>query len=201
MTHGGWKLVWQGDQLASGFSLGIDEMERYMDNVGGSAKDAKSKRAMAVIAAVLLLGMMLRIQFPYLEQTWAGGALAYIEAQRERYRKARQQGDSDLMRRLEADAARVGYTFDQGGLAFGKGIMFKDTIKPERVLPPQLTVSFDRLAAVLERNPIPSTGTQARGDIIFNAPLFNAQQVEFEDSQDMEIFGREMKRHIESIRR
>lgn len=191
-----------GDQLASGFSLGIDEMERYMDSVGGSAKDAKSKSGYGGYGGGSPAGYdVTNPNFQYLEQTWAGGALAYIEAQRERYRKARQQGDSDLMRRLEADAARVGYTFDQGGLAFGKGIMFKDTIKPERVLPPQLTVSFDRLAAVLERNPIPSTGVQARGDIIFNAPLFNAQQVEFEDSQDMEIFGREMKRHIESIRR
>jgi hypothetical protein len=42
--------------------------------------------------------------------------------------------------------------FDQGGVAHGTGWMPKKTIKPERVLSPQQTQSFDKLVSLLERN-------------------------------------------------
>lgn len=45
----------------------------------------------------------------YLERTWPGGASAYIQGQQARYAQAGAGGDTDLMRRLEADARRVGY--------------------------------------------------------------------------------------------
>ncbi len=85
--------------------------------------------------------------------------------------------------------------FDQGGLAVGRGLMFKDTIEPERVLSPQLTVSFDRLVAALETNRLP----QGRRDVTFNAPLFHADSVELEDRQDMELLAREIYRQVRKV--
>jgi tape measure domain-containing protein len=41
--------------------------------------------------------------------------------------------------------------YDSGGMASGSGWMAKRTIKPERVLSPQQTTSFDRLTRVLDR--------------------------------------------------
>lgn len=41
-------------------------------------------------------------------------------------------------------------TFDGGGRASGRGLMFKDTIRPERVLSSRQTVSFERLVDRLE---------------------------------------------------
>jgi hypothetical protein len=46
----------------------------------------------------------------------------------------------------------------------------------ERVLSPQLNFQFERLVAAMQTNRISSTGTAGRGDIVFNAPLFNAQK-------------------------
>lgn len=45
-----------------------------------------------------------------------------------------------------------GLSFDEGGVAHGMGLMPKATIRPERVLSPQQTASFDRLVAWLDRN-------------------------------------------------
>lgn len=45
-----------------------------------------------------------------------------------------------------------GGTFDSGGVAHGVGMMPKATIRPERVLSPQQTASFDRLVDWLDRN-------------------------------------------------
>ncbi|QRY48159.1 hypothetical protein JVX93_16065 [Mycolicibacterium boenickei] len=45
-----------------------------------------------------------------------------------------------------------GGTFDSGGVAHGVGLMPKATIRPERVLSPQQTASFDRLVEWLDRN-------------------------------------------------
>lgn len=42
-----------------------------------------------------------------------------------------------------------GNTMDRGGVAYGKGFIAKDTIKPERVLDPRQTVAFERLVASL----------------------------------------------------
>jgi acylphosphatase len=43
--------------------------------------------------------------------------------------------------------------FDSGGVATGKGLMLKDTIRPERVLDPRTTVAFERLANGLGAGP------------------------------------------------
>lgn len=39
--------------------------------------------------------------------------------------------------------------YDKGGIARGAGMMAKDTIKPERVLSPQMTLAFDELIGML----------------------------------------------------
>lgn len=48
-------------------------------------------------------------EYQYLQRTWPGGAEAYIRSQQQRYMRAVESGDADLIRRLEADAQRVGY--------------------------------------------------------------------------------------------
>lgn len=55
------------------------------------------------------------------------------------------------------DAVVSRYRYDRGGVARGRGAMVKDTIRPERVLSPKQTESFDRLVAVLERGGSPSS--------------------------------------------
>lgn len=42
---------------------------------------------------------------------------------------------------------------DRGGMAFGKGLMLKDTIDPERVLSPRQTVAFEQLVGMLGSAP------------------------------------------------
>ncbi len=42
-------------------------------------------------------------------------------------------------------------TFDRGGLAVGRGLIPKQTLQPERVLPPRETVVYEKLLAALLR--------------------------------------------------
>lgn len=51
-------------------------------------------------------------------------------------------------------ASRQYLTYDQGGLAIGKGMLLKDIKVPERVLSPQQTKSFDNLVTNLTKNPV-----------------------------------------------
>ena len=51
-------------------------------------------------------------------------------------------------------ASRQYLTYDQGGLAMGKGMFLKDINVPERVLSPQQTKSFDTLVKNLTTNPV-----------------------------------------------
>lgn len=51
-------------------------------------------------------------------------------------------------------ASRQYLTYDQGGLATGKGIFLKDINVPERVLSPKQTKSFDYLVKNLTTNPV-----------------------------------------------
>lgn len=51
-------------------------------------------------------------------------------------------------------ASRQYLTYDQGGLATGKGVFLKDINVPERVLSPKQTKSFDYLVKNLTTNPI-----------------------------------------------
>ncbi|ORL34958.1 hypothetical protein [Prescottella equi] len=57
----------------------------------------------------------------------------------------RKYGDSLL------DVIGHGHGYDQGGVANGIGLLPKWTIKPERVLSPEMTPIFERLVEVLER--------------------------------------------------
>lgn len=58
-----------------------------------------------------------------------------------------------------------GLTFDEGGVASGVGLMPKATIRPERVLSPSQTQSFDRLVTALER------GGRNGGQVALHAPI------------------------------
>lgn len=51
-------------------------------------------------------------------------------------------------------ASRQYLTYDQGGLATGKGVFLKDINVPERVLSPKQTKSFDYLVKNLTTNPV-----------------------------------------------
>lgn len=51
-------------------------------------------------------------------------------------------------------ASKQYLTYDQGGLAMGKGMFLKDVQVPERVLSPQQTKSFDKLVNNLTTNPV-----------------------------------------------
>jgi phage-related protein len=48
----------------------------------------------------------------------------------------------------------LGSAYDSGGVASGRGLMFKDTIDPERVLSPRQTVAFEQLVAQLGAAPV-----------------------------------------------
>ena len=57
-------------------------------------------------------------------------------------------------------ASKQYLTYDQGGLAQGKGIFLKDVNVPERVLSPKQTKSFDTLVKNLTTNPVLATLTK-----------------------------------------
>lgn len=62
----------------------------------------------------------------YIEETTEGGLSAYIGNQNARYQQALLSGDTGLQSRLQADAARVGYSLKDltgggGGSASGSG--------------------------------------------------------------------------------
>jgi transglycosylase-like protein with SLT domain len=63
--------------------------------------------------------------------------------------------------------SRSPHWYDAGGIAAGPGVMLKNTIRPERVLSPDQTVSFDRMVSLMGR------GRQAAGDVLVSLSLPN----------------------------
>jgi len=63
-----------------------------------------------------------------------------------------------------------------------------------------LGFDFEKLITALRTSQMPALSAK-KGDVIFNGPLFNAEKVQFEDRQDMEIFSRELKRQVQKIKR
>lgn len=90
-------------------------------------------------------------------------------------------------------------------------------LKGERVLSPELTMSFDRLANVLSKTNIPSsigvggglegkldkllTILETKSGVQINGHLVNMEHVGFEDDVDIRAFSREMKRTVDLLRR
>jgi len=72
-------------------------------------------------------------------------------------------------------------SFDQGGIARGRGSFLKDTARPERVLSPRQTEAFDRLVATLERGGLLGAGMYAGAHIT---------------TVDLPSFGRENERNL-----
>jgi len=59
-------------------------------------------------------------------------------------------------------------SFDEGGVAYGTGVMPKGTIRPERVLSPRQTASFDRLVDILDGAGLTTGGGGSRAVNIGN---------------------------------
>lgn len=73
-----------------------------------------------------------------------------------------------------------GHGYDRGGIAPGIGAMLKWTNKPERVLSPRQTTSFDRLVSVLDRGGAPGDAggrTEYVGQRVENQYLTNPDDV------------------------
>jgi phage-related protein len=58
--------------------------------------------------------------------------------------------------------------YDEGGLAYGVGALPKYTPLPERVLSPRQTEAFERLVAVLDRQPAIDGGSAAGKQVVIN---------------------------------
>ena len=67
-------------------------------------------------------------------------------------------------------------SYDAGGVAYGKGLLLKDVIAPERVLPPRETQSYETLTRLSQRldagvvrvrdvGDDTSSGASGRGDV------------------------------------
>jgi TP901 family phage tail tape measure protein len=71
--------------------------------------------------------------------------------------------------------------YDSGGLALGMGLLPKFTPRPERILSPRQTESFDRLVGVLDRGGAPG-GTGSRQPlevhVHFNGPVGSKRELE-----------------------
>jgi hypothetical protein len=58
----------------------------------------------------------------YIEKTYPGGLSNYVASQRKRYEDALKRGDTDLIKRLEADAKRVGYSLEFSPINLNTGM-------------------------------------------------------------------------------
>lgn len=81
------------------------------------------------------------------------------------------------------------YVLSAGKLDFLDNLIFPSA--------PSLNFQFDRLVKAIQTNQIPQTSTRTVNN--FHSPLFNAEKVQFEGKQDMEIFAREMSREVKKI--
>lgn len=93
--------------------------------------------------------------------------------------------------------------YDKGGLTYGKGLMLKNIIEPERTLSPQQTKSFDRLVDIMGRLPelrtpidsrlssfsgLSSNAQSMKTDIKFDGDII-VQVTELKDDADYEEIG------------
>jgi TP901 family phage tail tape measure protein len=83
-----------GGQLASGFSDSIEVLDRRIANVGNTVSDLKGSSGFS--SGTPVGHDILNPHYQYIEQTWAGGAKAYIEAQQKRYTQAKIDKNYDL---------------------------------------------------------------------------------------------------------
>lgn len=197
-----------GEQIAEGFSEGIREMDRLMDQVSQQADEARGtipQPTMPSAAGDYIPPSARSVlnEILYLKDQWEKGqqegnvglqkwaveqAKQYYAMLPDELRKKVEAMNNEQLRRYLDKAHTGAYVLESGAAELLKG---------ERVLSPELTVAFDRLANALLRNP--QTITESRSNV-FKAPLFNAENVYFEDVQDMEILGRELGREVRKIR-
>lgn len=80
------------------------------------------------------------------------------------------------IRSLAAGGGYVGY--DSGGVAMGPGFLPKWTPRPERVLSPGQTASFDRLVDVLDNSGVAGHGRGTEVHVHFHGPVGSAAELE-----------------------
>lgn len=136
------------------------------------------------------------------------------------YKKYIGSGRTDLSRKVKdlfweiVSAKRDWHRLDQAHTgAYVQTTGIAELLKGERVLNPQMTVQFDRLASALERMPnIPDriTGSgngnsidraadriiaaiERRNGFVIQGPAVNVEHAGFNDKADMDIFGRRVR--------
>lgn len=80
------------------------------------------------------------------------------------------------IRSLAAGGGYVGY--DSGGVAMGPGFLPKWTPRPERVLSPGQTASFDRLVDVLDNSGVAGHGRGTEVHVHFHGPVGSPSELE-----------------------
>lgn len=89
--------------------------------------------------------------------------------------------------------------FDLGGKAYGKGVMIKDTLKPERVLSPKDTESFDRLVDILGQLQLKSSSggtTNNPSSVNFNGDIV----IEVEQLQTDSDYAKMANKAFDAVR-
>ncbi len=80
-------------------------------------------------------------------------------------------------------------TFDRGGLAVGRGLIPKQTLQPERVLPPRETVVYEKLLAALLRMEQRPSGNAYGVQGGRTGPLVHVERVD--STVDLELIARQ----------
>ncbi len=80
-------------------------------------------------------------------------------------------------------------TYDRGGLAVGRGLIPKETLQPERVLPPRETVVYDKLLAALLRMEQRGGGNAYGVQGGRTGPLVHVERVD--STVDLELIARQ----------
>lgn len=162
---GGMGAAFPGGSAVGGAVGGI--AAGAIQSAGGAAVDiiaevgtilAESLFSVALDAS----GDLLQSYFPNLVSSlFGGGLLAAIVDPITMTLNGVLSGITTLFGGLFGGLATVipGLPFDQGGVATGMGLMPKATIRPERVLSPQQTQSFDRLVNALTSGKVGSNTT------------------------------------------
>lgn len=128
-------------------------------------------------------------------------------------------GDYGQKEWARAQAKEMGVTIPQahtGAYVGGSGLA--ELLKGERVLDPQLTLSFDRLALAINRNPGSVTNISQnygaleakldrlisvigniKGGTQVNGPAVNVERASFEDRADMQAFGTDVRNVLSGL--
>lgn len=83
----------------------------------------------------------------------------------------------------------VHWAFDRGGIARGTGLMPKRTLRPERVLSPESTRSFDRLVELLEESAVRGRGRGGREEPVAARLIVDGREFARAQAQNERRYG------------